>query len=159
MIYNILKLFSQKVCKNSLIVNTILEIQASSNIVFIQELLWLTIHTILSFTSSKRKELIDISHHSDWLTFARSSINQSDSLRVLTYINIYISHLCFSLQNDIFNHRDISCVSFFNQGFIFFLINIYSDSSQSALKYLKDTKTNFHNVIIMTGNFNIRNSL
>jgi len=38
------------------------------------------------------------------------------------------------------------------------MLNVYSDSSQSALKYLKDTKANIHNVIIMTGNFNIRDS-
>ena len=63
------------------------------------------------------------------------------------------------MENDILPHRDISCISFFNQGSIHFLINIYLDFSQSALKYLKDTKTNIHNVIIMTGDFNIRNSL
>ena len=44
------------------------------------------------------------------------------------------------------------------------MINVYSDSSQSALKYLKDTKTNIHktnihNIIIMTDDFNIRDSL
>ena len=39
------------------------------------------------------------------------------------------------------------------------MINVYSDSSQSALKYLKDTKTSIHNIIIITSDFNIRNSL
>ena len=39
------------------------------------------------------------------------------------------------------------------------MINIYSDSSQSVLKYLKNTKTNIHNIIIIIGNFNIRDSL
>jgi len=62
------------------------------------------------------------------------------------------------LQNDIFNHRDVLC-AFFNQGSTFYLINIYSDSSQLALKYLKDTETNIYNVIIMTGDFNIRDNL
>jgi len=38
-------------------------------------------------------------------------------------------------------------------------MNIYSDSSHSALKYLKDTKVNINNLLIMTGDFNIRNSL
>ena len=41
---------------------------------------------------------------------------------------------------------------------MFFLINIYSDLSQSALKYFKDTKVNIHNVLVMTGNFNIRDN-
>ena len=39
------------------------------------------------------------------------------------------------------------------------MINIYSDSSQLALKYLKNTKINIPNVIIMTGDFNIRDSI
>ena len=39
------------------------------------------------------------------------------------------------------------------------MMNIYSDSSQSALKYLKDTKANIRNFLIMSGNFNIRNNL
>jgi len=119
----------------------------------------LTICIIPSFTSSEEEELIGVPHHPNWLTFARTPTDQSDSPRVLIYINIHISQLCFSLQNDIFNHRDISCVSFFNQGSIFFLINVYLDSSQLALKYLKDTETNIHNVIIMAGDFNIRDSL
>jgi len=36
------------------------------------------------------------------------------------------------------------------------MLNIYSDSSQSALNYLKDTESSIHNVIIMTGDFNIK---
>ena len=55
-----------------------------------------------------------------------------------------------------FNHRDISCVFFFNCGSIYFLINIYSDLSQTALKYLKDTEANINNILVMTGDFNIR---
>ena len=36
------------------------------------------------------------------------------------------------------------------------MLNIYSNSSQSALKYLKDTESSIHNIIFMTGDFNIR---
>ena len=32
---------------------------------------------------------------------------------------------------------------------------VYSDSSHSALKYLKDTEVNIDNVLIITGDFNI----
>jgi len=159
MICDVLKLFSQNVHKNSLIVNTILETQMSFDIVFIQEPPWSTICTIPSSTSSEGEELVGVPHYPNWLTFSRTPTNQSDSPRVLTYINICISCLHLSLQNDIFNHRDVSCISFFNKRSIFFLINVYLDSSQSALKYLKDTETNIHNIVIMTGDFNIRDSL
>ena len=38
-------------------------------------------------------------------------------------------------------------------------MNVYSDFSHSALKYLKDTEVNINNLLIMTGDFNIRDSL
>jgi len=38
-------------------------------------------------------------------------------------------------------------------------MNIYSDSSHTALKYLKDTEVNIENVLLMIGDFNIRDSL
>ena len=38
------------------------------------------------------------------------------------------------------------------------MLNIYSNFSQSTLKYLKDTEASIHNVIIMTDDFNIRDS-
>ena len=38
-------------------------------------------------------------------------------------------------------------------------MNVYSDSFYLALKYLKDTEVNINNLLIMTGNFNIRDSL
>ena len=76
----------------------------------------------------------------------------------MIYINIYISSLCFSFWNDILNHRNIFCISFFNQDLIYFLINIYSDSFQLALKYLKDTEVNINNILIITRDFNIRDN-
>ena len=39
------------------------------------------------------------------------------------------------------------------------MLNVYSDSLQLALKYLKDTEVNINNVLIMTEDFNIRDSL
>ena len=38
-------------------------------------------------------------------------------------------------------------------------MNVYSDSSHSALKYLKDTEVNILNLLIMTSDFNIRDSI
>ena len=85
-----------------------------------------------------------------------SSIN--DYLRVITYVNIILSSFWFSLYKDIFYHRNILLILFFNNN-ILFLINIYWDSLQSSLKYLKNTEVDIHNVLVMTGDFDIRNSL
>jgi len=39
-----------------------------------------------------------------------------------------------------------------------FILNIYSDDCQNTLKYLKNTEVNLNNILIMTGDFNIRNN-
>ena len=82
--------------------------------------------------------------------------NSSDSPRVIIYINIRLMSFHFSLHKDIFNYWNISCFFFVNCSLVYFLINVYLNSSQSALKYLKDTEVNINNILIMTGNFNIR---
>ena len=38
-------------------------------------------------------------------------------------------------------------------------MNVYSNSSHSALKYLKDTEVNIQNLTIITSDFNIQDSL
>ena len=37
-------------------------------------------------------------------------------------------------------------------------MNVYLDSSQMALKYFKNTEANINNILIMIGDFNIRDS-
>jgi len=123
----------------------------SFDIIFIQELSWTTICSIQSLKSRKSEALVGVPNHSNRLTFASYISNTNDYLRIITYVNIRLLSFWFSLYKDIYNYRDISL--------IFFLINIYLDSSQSALKYLKNTEVNIHNILIMMGNFNIRDNL
>jgi len=159
MISKNIKIFLQNVCKNNSIINTILETQISFDIIFIQELSWSSIRSIPSSTSCEGIKLVGVPNYPNWTTFSSSFSNNDDAPRVITYINNHISSLRFSLCNDIFHHKNISCISFFNWDSTFFLINIYSDSSQLALKYLKDTEVNLSNILIITGDFNIRDSL
>ena len=86
-------------------------------------------------------------------------MNKATSPRVTAYINIHLSSLYFTLRSDIINHIDILLISFTSNHSQYFILNIYSDSSHSALKYLKDIEVNINNVLVMTGDFNIRNSL
>ena len=41
---------------------------------------------------------------------------------------------------------------------MYFFLNVYSDNQQNTLKYLKSTKVNLNNILIMIGDFNIRDS-
>ena len=91
--------------------------------------------------------------------FARLPSNGNDSPRVISYVNIRLKSLRFFLCKDIFDHCDINIISFTNNDICHYILNIYSDSSHSALKYLKDTEVNINHVLLMTGDFNIRDSL
>ena len=82
-----------------------------------------------------------------------------DFSKVIAYVNICLSSLCFLFYKDIINYRDIILISFFNNNICYYIMNIYSDSSYTALKYLKDTEVDINNVILMIGDFNIRDSL
>ena len=93
------------------------------------------------------------------MTFSRLSSIEDDHPYIVSYINIKLLPLCFFLHTNIFNHRDILLIFFFNDNSLFYLINIYSDSSQTALKYLKDTGVSINNVLIIMGDFNICDSL
>jgi len=60
MIFKDIKIFSQNVWKNNLIVNMILETQFSFNIIFIQEPSWTTIYSIPSSKSRKGEGLVGV---------------------------------------------------------------------------------------------------
>ena len=159
MIVKNLKIFSQNIRKNSVIINTILETQNQFDILFIQEPLWSEIHKFLSPSNCNGEPFMDTCYHPNWIAFARSPPNCQDFPRVITYINIHISSLCFLLRNDIFNHRDINLISFSNNGICHYILNVYSDLSHLALKYLKNIEVNINNILIMMGDFNIRDNL
>ena len=154
-----MKIFSQNVCKNLLITNTILESLSQFDVILIQEPPWSKIRKIPSSSNCEGKPLMGTCHHPNWIAFARLPLNSNDSPRVITYVNIRLKSLHFFLCKDIFDHRDINIISFTNNDICHYILNIYSDSSHSALKYLKDTEVNNNHVLLMTGDFNIRDSL
>ena len=159
MILKSIKILSQNVCKNSLIVHSLLETQNYFDIILIQEPPWSEIHKVPSSSNSKGEPLIRTIHHPNWIMFGKSSLYRDDLPRVISYINIHLSPLCFLLRKDIINHRDINLISFFNNDTCFFILNVYSDSSHTAFNYLKDTEVNIGNILLMTGDFNIRDCL
>ena len=158
MIIKNIKIFSQNVWKNNLIVNMILETHFEFDIIFIQKLSWSTIHTIPSWRNRDGEELVGVPNHPNWPVFANMAPSIHDYPRVIIYINTKLSPFWFSLHKDILNYRNISLISFFNNNNMLFLINIYSDSLQSALKYLKNTEVDIHNILVMTGDLNIRDN-
>ena len=162
MILKDLKIFSQNVQKNNFLINTILEVNQNFNIIFIQELLWTTIRTIPSSANCKGIPLVGIPNHPIWLTFARELCSANDSPRIIESLFMLISD--FLIFDFIFAQTLLTIKTFYLHLFSttitsFRLMNVYSNSSHSALKYLKDTEVNILNLLIMTGNFNIKDSI
>ncbi len=106
------KIFSQNIRKNSLIINTLLDTLNQFDIILIQEPPWSEIRKIPSTMNSNGKPLIGTSHHPNWISFTRIPLDEKDFPRVITYVNIHLSSLCFLLCKDIINYRDISLISF-----------------------------------------------
>ena len=159
MILKDLNFFLQNIQKNNFLINIVLEVNQNFDIIFIQEPLWTTLRTIPSSMNFEGIPLLNVPNYPNWLTFARKPCLTNDSPRVIIYINVRLSSLCFSLCKDIINHHDILLASFFNNSIVYWIINICSDSLHSTLKYLKDTEVNIPNLLIMTGDFNIRDSI
>jgi len=151
--------FSQNIWKNNFIISLILEINHDFDIILIQEPSWTTIRSIPSSENCEGTLIVGVPNHPNWLTFARESNSANDSSRVVIYVSIRLLSLRFSLQKDIINHRDILLVSFSNNNIVYWIMNIYSNSSHSVLKYLKDSEANIPNLLIMTGNLNICDSI
>ena len=58
-----IKVFSQNICKNNLLTNTILEAQREFNIVFIQKLPWSIIYFIPISSNKERENLVGIPNY------------------------------------------------------------------------------------------------
>jgi len=83
--------------------------------------------TILSSSSKDKNRVVGASNYPNWITFSKSPNSNNDYFQIISYINVR------------------------------FLYMFFSDDHQSALMYLKNTKVNICNVLIMIDNFNIRN--
>jgi len=97
MIYKDIKLFSQNIQKNSLIIKTILKVKTNYDIIFIQEPFWSTICSIPSSSNCNEESLVGVVNYPNWLNFTRPYMNKNDYSRVIIYVNIRLSSFCFSL--------------------------------------------------------------
>jgi len=97
MILKNIKNYLQNICNNDFIINTICKTQISFNIVFIQESSWSFIHLLHSLKNCEGEELVEVSNHLNWIIFSRNLSNIDDLPRVITYINIRLSQLHYSL--------------------------------------------------------------
>jgi len=143
-----LKIFSQNVRKNKIL----------TDIIFLQEPPRYLCCYEPNHSNLEGDPIYGAPLHPEWTLFARYNNDPQDTPRVVTYINNRCKKLRFSLRNDIVNHRDINIISFYNGHSLNFLINVYSDEHQCVLEVLRDTPPALNNVLLMTGDFNIRDN-
>jgi len=159
MIKQNLNIFSQNVRKNKVLTDIILENNKNStDIVFIQEPSRSLIRQVPSHSNPEGDPIFGMPNHPEWTLFTHPDVSQDNYPCIATYVNKRLSKLRFALRLDIVNHRDISILAFHSDYNINFIINIYSDSNQIALHYLRQNIINLEGTIIMTGDFNIRDS-
>ena len=105
-----------------------------------------------------RDPLYGTPNHPEWTLFICQDPTQENYTRVATYVNKHLVRMRFALQLDIINHHNINVLAFHNDWDTNYMINIYSDSNQTALQVLWQNMVNIDNTIILTGDFNIRDS-
>jgi len=159
MIKHNLKIFSQNVRKNKTLTDLILETQKNIfDIILIQEPPRSLLRHIPSHTNLEGDPLYGTPNHPDYTLFIQDHCNIENYPRVTTYINKRLSRMRFSLRKDLINHHDINVIDFHNGQDVQCIINVYSDSNQTAIQILRDNIRNIGNTIVMTGDFNIRDS-
>jgi len=159
MIKHNLKFFSQNVRKNKKLTDIILKTQKNvSNIIIIQEPPQSLLRQISSHTNPEGNPYYGTQNHPDWSLFIQNDSCIENYSRVATYINKYLSRMRFPLRKDLINHCDINIIDFHNGQDINFIINVYSDSNQTALQVLCNNTRNIGSTVVITGDFNIRDS-
>jgi len=159
MIKHNLKIFSQNVRKNKTLTDIILEMQKNvSDIILIQKPPWSLLRHIPSHTDPEGDPYYGTPNHLDWSLFIQNDSCIENYPRVATYINKRFSRMRFSLRKDLINHCNINIIDFHNGQDINFIINVYSDSNQMALQVLCNNTRSIGSTVVMTDDFNIRDS-
>jgi len=125
------------------------------NIILIQEPPQFITKHVLSPTTMEGDPVHGYPSYHKWITFVRIPDYQDNILHAITYINKRLNKLQPMLRRDIINHKDINLVFLLINNRCSYILNVYSDNSQTATSFLQDHELNIKNILIMTGDFNI----
>jgi len=154
-----LKIFLQNVRKNKTLMNVILENNKNTmDVILVQELPKSLIHHVPSHTNPLGKPIYSTPNHPNWTLFIRQDPTQENYARVATYVNKKLQKMRFTLRPDIIDHWNINVLAFHSGQHINFVINVYSDNNQNTLQFLNRNIINLNNIVVMSGNFNIRDN-
>ncbi|KAF5345868.1 hypothetical protein D9756_011193 [Leucocoprinus leucothites] len=150
-------IYSQNVGRSYALVDTILESKKLDfDIIFLQEPPWNHIQKAPSTTNPEGDDVIGAPIHPEWLCMVCPTKPNEPRPRTLTYVHRRLLRMRPILQQEWVNHRNIQILGLFNQGNYIHLLNIYSDSSSSAINFLSMNFIDIPNIIYMGGDFNCR---
>jgi len=105
---NIIRIYSQNVWKNYVLVNSFLESQKDVyDILFIQEPPWNFIRFAPSTSSPGGQKVVGAPIHPEWIQVVQFPQDSEQTPRVMCFIHSRLSRLHFALRRNIVDHRDI----------------------------------------------------
>ena len=139
--------------------NSILENNKNTiDVILIQELPKSLICHVLSHSDPLGDPIYDTPNYPNWTLLIRQKPAQENYTRVATYVNKKLMKMRFTLRPDIINHRDINILAFYSGQHSNYIINVYSDDNQNALRVLNCNIIDLNDTVVMTGDFNIRDN-
>ena len=156
---NIFYIYLQNVCKNYMLVDSLLEIQKDLyNVLFIQEPPWNFVYFVSFTTISGEDEVFGTPIHPDWVQVVQFPQNSEQTPSIMCFTHSRLFRLCSALRRDIVNHRDIQLLFFFKRGRCQVLINAYFDSFHIAVDFLSNKALNIPKLLYMREDINVRNA-
>jgi hypothetical protein len=138
-------------------VETLLQTVDIANVLFIQEPpRWLICHMFLT-SSDEGKAVMGIPVHPDWSLFENPLSNTVPC--VSTYMHKCLLKLCPALWRDILSHHDLQVIFLRCSGEDLFLLNVYNNTYNCAVKCLSEAANFLPNFHFVVGDFNCHSNV
>ncbi|PPR06529.1 hypothetical protein CVT26_000452, partial [Gymnopilus dilepis] len=128
------------------------------DIVFIQEPPWRHIRSAPSAHNKEGEDVVGPPMHPAWKLLMRPPQN-GEPPRVIAYVSTCLNSYRPAIRRDFVDHRDLLLLSLFAEGAISYLLNVYSDSEHTAIRFLADKQDVIPQLNYMGGDFNCHSSV
>src|ERR1700724_2336534 len=156
---DVLRVYSQNVYKNYAFLSLLLEnLRDSYDIIFVQEPLWVTLRHTISMTDHEGALVTGSPTHPAWLPVVPREA-EVEKPRVLVYVSARLAHMRPKLRTDVLSHPDIILLMLWGPAGPINLMNVYSDSNGTAIKFLDSPGLELPKLGYMGGDFNCHSPL
>src|ERR1700724_461374 len=155
----IVRVYSQNVYKNYAFLSLLLEdLRDSYDIIFVQEPPWVTLRHTVSMTDREGAPMTGSPTHPSWLPVVPREAEVKRP-RVLAYVSARLTHMRPKLRTDVLSHPDIILLTLWGPAGPINLVNVYSGSNGTAIKFLDSPGLELPKLGYMGGDFNCHSPL